>query len=363
MNRLARSLVIFLGFGLLAATPVGAATPAKSIKTILAVGAEGQGNVEAAAAWQDLAKSNAGALIGILEAMADANPLALNWLRSAVDTIAARELAGGRKLPVSQLEKFLGNTAHHPRARRLAYELLAQAEPARAESLIVGMLDDAVERVVADAKKLREAAIARYEVALKAARESEQIESVGKTLKELGRPVKLMEVFGWVADWKVIGPFDSTGGAGFQNVFPPEETIDLQAEYEGKSGKVRWQPFSITNDFGLVDLNKPLGTLKGVAGYAYTEIVAEKARTVELRLGCKNAWKVWHNGKFLFGRDEYHRGMEIDQYRMKTDLKAGKNTILVKVCQNEQTEDWTKEWEFQLRITDALGTPIDFAKR
>ena len=29
----------------------------------------------------------------------------------------------------------------------------------------------------------------------------------------------------------------------------------------------------------------------------------------------------------------------------------------------EQTEKWTVEWEFQMRITDALGTPIASAKR
>ena len=68
------------------------------------------------------------------------------------------------------------------------------------------------------------------------------------------------------------------------------------------------------------------------------------------------------NGKFLFGRDEYHRGAEIDQYRLAGELKKGRNTILVKLCQNEQKEEWTKEWEFQLRITDALGTPIASAK-
>jgi hypothetical protein len=371
MNRFLNTVILSATIGLLAPPTLFGATPSKAIRSILAVGAEGQGNAEAAVAWQDLAKSNASVLIDILEAMGDANPISLNWLRSAVDTIAARELSAGRKLPVSRIEKFLGDTAHHPRARRLAYELIAQAEPDRAESLIAKMLDDpspelrrdAVERLVAEAKQLREAAIAKYEMALKSARESEQIEAVAKTLKELGRPVKLANVFGWVSEWQVIGPFDSAGGAGFANVFAPEQAIDLQGEYDGKSGKVRWQPLTTTNDFGLVDLNKPLGSLKGVAGYAYAEIAADKARVVELRLGCKNAWKVWHNGKFLFGRDEYHRGMEIDQYRLKTELQPGKNAILVKVCQNEQTEEWTKEWEFQLRITDALGTPIDFARR
>ncbi len=43
---------------------------------------------------------------------------------------------------------------------------------------------------------------------------------------------------------------------------------------------------------------------------------------------------------------------------MPAQLQAGRNTILEKVCQNELVKDWTEEWEFQLRVTDALGTPI-----
>ena len=89
-----------------------------------------------------------------------------------------------------------------------------------------------------------------------------------------------------------------------------------------------------------------------------TEFVSETARPAELRLGCKNAWKVWLNGKLLFSRDEYHRGMQIDQYRMPVELEAGRNTILVKACQNEQVESWTVEWEFQLRVCDKLGTAL-----
>jgi hypothetical protein len=78
----------------------------------------------------------------------------------------------------------------------------------------------------------------------------------------------------------------------------------------------------------------------------------------ELRLGCKNGWKLWFNGQFLFGRDEYHRGAEIDQYRLPVTLRPGANTIVVKLCQDEEVEDWTVEWEFQLRVTDPTGKPI-----
>ncbi len=103
----------------------------------------------------------------------------------------------------------------------------------------------------------------------------------------------------------------------------------------------------------------PFSPLKQVTGYAYTEFHSAEARDAEIRLGCKNAWKVWFNGELLFGRDEYHRGQRIDQYSLPVKLEAGrKNTLLVKACQNEQEQDWTVEWEFQLRFCDSTGTAI-----
>jgi hypothetical protein len=349
---------------------------AEPIQIIRAVGPEGRGNAEAAAAWQKLAAAEVDALPAILSAMDDANDLALNWLRAAEDVIASREQAAGRKLPVASLENFVRDTKHHPRARFLAYELISQVDAASASRLIDGFRDDPspdLRRVTVQqlmdmgaiySKSGRtNEAVAQYQTAIRSAREADQVEDIAKELKKLGSPVSLLSVFGWVTDWKVIGPFDNKDRLGFEKVFPPEQGIDLNAEYDGLNGKVKWQDFRTTGDYGMVDLNKPCGALKEVTGYTYTEFYADKARPVELRIGCKNGWKVWLNGKYLFGRDEYHRGAEIDQYRLASELKPGRNTILVKVTQNEQKEDWTKEWEFQMRITDALGTPIASAKR
>ncbi|MFM7077762.1 MAG: hypothetical protein ACKO3G_17090, partial [Planctomycetaceae bacterium] len=88
------------------------------------------------------------------------------------------------------------------------------------------------------------------------------------------------------------------------------------------------------------------------------EFDAAEARPAEIRLGCKNAWKIWLNGEPVFEREEYHRGMEIDQYRLPVTLRQGPNTILVKLCQDEQRRPWTTEWEFQLRVCDEVGTAI-----
>ena len=48
---------------------------------------------------------------------------------------------------------------------------------------------------------------------------------------------------------------------------------------------------------------------------------------------------------------------------MPAQLEKGTNSILIKLCQNEQKEDWTVQWEFQLRICDATGTAIPAANR
>ena len=342
----------------------------ESLNTIRAVGPEGQGNVAASAAWKTVAAQDAVQLPTILAGMDDANELAVNWLRAAVESIAGREALASRPLPVSALRTFLQDTRHSARARRLAYELITRAEPAATVQLLDTLLDDpgselrrdAVQKVIDQARDAETTdqprATQLYQKALVAAREVDQVQLLTKKLRTLGPAVDLPRIFGFLMAWKAIGPFDNTGGTGFDTAFPPEKEIKLAAEYPGKSGPVRWRDVVTTNEFGMLDLNQPLGKTKGVTGYAYTEFFADNARSAEIRLGCKNAWKIWLNGQLLFGRDEYHRGMQIDQYRLPVQLQPGRNTILVKACQNEQVEAWTVEWQFQLRVCDSLGAAI-----
>lgn len=366
-----------LAAAIVACSAQGASSPqlAEAIQTIRAVGPEGKGNTEATAAWKKLAAADASSLTTLLAGMDGANGLAVNWLRSAADAVASREEAAGRKLPVAELKKFLADTSHHPRARWQAYELIAKADPSAAKALLPTLREDpgaelrreAIQQLVDEAVALAKAgntngAVPVFQTALRGAREADQVDAIAKELKKAGQTVNLTAVFGWLTDWKAIGPFENTGRAGFASVFPPEKLIDLDAELDGKSGKVRWVPLKADGDYGIVDLNKPFGPLKEVTGYAMTEFHSDKARKVELRLGSQNGWKIWLNGQELFARDEYHRNMEIDQYRVAAELKPGKNVILVKVCQNEQKEEWTKNWDFQLRVTDAIGTPIVQAK-
>src|SRR5262249_43820163 len=51
-------------------------------------------------------------------------------------------------------------------------------------------------------------------------------------------------------------------------------------------------------------------------------------------------------------------GVRMDQYVGVGTLKKGRNRILVKVCQDEQTASFAQTWGFQLRVCDSLGGAV-----
>ena len=342
-----------------------------ALNQVRSVGAGGQGNAPAREAWKVLSSGSAATLPLLLKGLDGSSELAANWIRSAVDTVVARATQNKEPLPFADLGALLADSSHAPKARSLAFEVLRQTHPEGAAALLPGFLNDpapelrreAVAALLAQAMQAKTsgktdfAALVLQQL-ISSARDADQIESISKQLSEMGRKVDLTEVFGFLTQWKVIGPFDNAKGIGFNAVYEPEKGINFSAEYDGKEKKAAWREFKSADEMGKVDINKVLGNLKGATAYAYAEFNVETARPVELRLGCKNGWKVWLNEKYLFGRDEYHRGMEIDQYRIPVQLNAGANRVLVKICQDEQKEDWTVEWEFQLRFCDASGTPV-----
>lgn len=343
----------------------------EALAALRGVGPEGQSHPEAIAAWPVVASAEAASLPRILEAMDGAEPLALNWIRSAVDAICERELASGGSIPAPAIEAFIADRRHHPRARRLAYEWLARFDPTVPDRLLPRLADDPdveirrdlVARLLARADRLSEpseteAAARAYREALSAARDDDQIRRAVSRLRELGERVDLQRHFGFVSRWLLIGPFDNTGSKGFDVPYPPESEIDLDAAYEGKSGTIHWKEHVTEHDYGMVDLNGALGRHKGAIAYALAELSSEEPRDVEIRLGSVVGWKLWVNGELLFGHEEYHHGMDLDQFRVRARLRKGSSRILLKLCQNEQKEEWAQDWKFQLRVCDSVGTAV-----
>ncbi len=351
-----------------APSPAAERDAAKYLERIKAVGSEGAGNDEAATAWKGLVDLGAEALLPTIAALDDAKPIAVNWLRLAAQAIAEKEQQSQRKLPADKLEGFVKDTKHAPVSRRLAYELLVREDKEAPERLLPGMvldpsveirrdaiaaaIDKATPLVKEDAKK----AAAEFQKLFHASRDQDQVEKIAKTLKDLKVTTDLNSHFGVLTDWMLVGPFDSTKGAGYAKAYEPETKVDLAARYKGKDGKeIAWIAHANTEDYGVIDLNKTLGKHKDSVAYAFTAIHADKEMPVEIRFGCISAVRVFLNGKEVFAREEYHHGQRFDQYLGIGTLKAGRNEILLKVCQNNQTESWAQDWKFQVRVCDFTG--------
>jgi hypothetical protein len=359
-----------------------------ALRALAAVQREGEGHREAIAAWQIVVQAGVDQLPEVLAGMDQADILGCNWIRAAVDTITQRQLAQGGELPLSALEQFLADTNHAPRARRLAYELVARVDTTARKRLIPGLLDDpslelrrdAVAMALEEAQSLATrdpaAGTRAYQRALAAARDIDQCQAAAAGLRKLGADVNLADHLGFLLNWELIGPFDNSGGVGYDTVYPPEQEINLSAEYRGKLGSVRWTDFTTRDDYGVVDLNEAYGRaktngdtgyadtpeslpkFKGTIAYACTEFLAQEPRDVEIRLGCINGHKVWLNGALVIENHVFHAGMVIDQYRGQGRLQAGRNVLLVKIAQNEQSQDWAQNWQFQLRLSDTSGAAI-----
>lgn len=376
LKLLARSVCLsLLVVGALRSNLVAGEAPSQveaALATIKEVGREGRGHAAATKAWQLVSKSGIEQLPVVLTAIDDANPLAANWLRAAVDSIAERAVAAGDSLSAAELEPFVLDLKHSPKSRRVAYEWLCKVDETAPERLVPGFLHDpgvefrrdAVARLLNIVKEQRgksddASAKKTLREALAGARDLFQVRDIAKQLGELGDSVDLQKHFGFVTAWKLIGPFDNTGESGFDVANPPETKIALDAEYQGKAGAtIKWADHVTTNELGMVDFNTAIGKANGVTAYAYAVFHSEKDQTVDLRIGCICALKTWINGKLVEQRNVYHSGSSLDQYVTRVSLKKGANDILVKVLQNEQKEEWAQDWSFQLRICDATGTAI-----
>lgn len=132
--------------------------------------------------------------------------------------------------------------------------------------------------------------------------------------------------------WYYVGPFDSTNGAGFAQDYPPEHGVDLKATYIGKGGRtLRWLPGSQftegkTNSLGLFEDNDNLCV------YLYRTLTAPTARELPILLGSDDTLTVWLNGEQVLA-NQASRACTLGDDRVKLKLRAGRNELLLKVCQ------------------------------
>ena len=316
------------------------------------------GQAEMAAKADQIARLPAEWLTPCLVAFRDATPAGANWLRSGLER-AADQFSD--RLPLEELATLVGNATQSPRGRSLAFVWLKSQDRARADGLLDTLLDDpsldlrrqAVEKLLASAGGKEQAAKKQtYRRGLAAARDIDQIEQIIAWLAEHGEQVDVAEVLGFVRQWRVSEAFDNAKGIGFEKTYPPQTGELARPDTSG------WKVVASTDKHGTIDLNAALETKKGVLAYAVATVEMPRAGTAQVRIGSPCAVAVWVNGLPVMAHEIYHASEAVDQYIATADFCVGTNNIMVKCCQNEQTEPWAIDWKFQLRICDPLGSPL-----
>ncbi len=154
--------------------------------------------------------------------------------------------------------------------------------------------------------------------------------------------------------WMVLGPFDNTAGIGYNTAYIPEDVaqIDTVTKYDGVDGKIGWQKYTDDAFDGFIDFGRYVNWR---VSYAWATVTSPDEREVQFRFDSDDQSKIWLNGNEVFANTQAHAAI-VDRYTIPVKLKAGKNSILVKVCNEEGG------WGYYLRITDADGKPFEDLK-
>jgi len=382
VRTLSNRAIGILGFVLLAATIVKAVDPlppdariASLLATIAEAGPQGVGSAAARTARDELAMCDIAVLPALLEAMDTDNFVAANWYRTVYEEIAARESARPEPVwPKEFLRQYVNDVRRQSRPRRLVLALLDRLQPGFSATWLPTRLDDpefggeavalALEAGAA-AQKVKdiEAAKRYFRQAFDAARDSKQVSQAASKLRSLGETADAVRHLGLVVDWRLLGPFDAPEKTGFATAFPPETALDLSARYDGQDGKsIAWIWHKPKDLLGQINLNDVLGTTREAVGYAYAEVDVPVAVAAEVRCGADDNCIVWLNGAKVLAREQWLNGTRFDRFRAPVALVAGRNTLLVKVCQGPQHKDpeVQNNWSLQLRLCDADGRAIAF---
>lgn len=167
-----------------------------------------------------------------------------------------------------------------------------------------------------------------------------------------GEDIDFRSTFGTQTAWMLIGPFDNAEGKGYAEAYPPEEGIDLSAEYETARENLRWARYAAPVRQASVDLTKVMQPTEYVCAYALGYVYSPVEQDIQFRVGANDTWKLWADGRLVQECREDGR-IILDREVIPATLKAGVTPILLKVCNNK------KDWGFIFRITDRQGQPLD----
>ncbi|HEY3413394.1 MAG TPA: DUF2961 domain-containing protein [Armatimonadota bacterium] len=155
-----------------------------------------------------------------------------------------------------------------------------------------------------------------------------------------------------VRDFAVLGPFPIAGAEGAKTPLPADgKAPDLSRAYAVGSRSLKWTVLRAPN--GLLDLAATLSPHVNVAAYVAFAVKSPHDQTLPLMIGSDDGVQVWANGA-LVTTNNVVRGFRLDEDRVPVSLKAGWNTIVLKVAQKDLA------WAVSARLPDP-GRLLQFA--
>ena len=151
--------------------------------------------------------------------------------------------------------------------------------------------------------------------------------------------------------WNVAGPLDAGEGfTGFDQSASIENHANADALPEPPNEDLTWSPVTAPSG-GFIDLSTSIGQHEQVVGYAIAFVEVDQARLATIMFGSDDAGKVWLNGE-LVHTARVNRQFLTAADRFPVSLKAGRNTLLLKIGQG------SGEWGFSVDFIDDRGVPI-----
>lgn len=200
------------------------------------------------------------------------------------------------------------------------------------------------------AKNDKQQALALYRRLLGAVRDRDQLNQVASRLRDLGVQVDLAREGGFVTHWWVLGPFSGADRLTREDTIPTA-AVDLSRKVETEGKAFEWRPVKVDDVFGTLDFEHAVARADDVGAYAYAEVTSDAPRDIFLKIGSDDDVVCRLNGEQVHARFG-GRGFSPDQDVVPARLRAGANTLLLKVLNRGG------QWALAVRITDREGKPL-----
>lgn len=196
-----------------------------------------------------------------------------------------------------------------------------------------GLVADVIERILAavEAEEIEDSKIEMQAVAVARLWVVSNYLNA-ETSKKL--QVRLGSQGGVIATWNLMGPVFDGQDKSFEIVYdiekvPPAELA--KATMKVKEQTLSWKPFTSTDPNGVISFNEVWSADGSGAAFAYCDVEAPKEMKAKLVFGSDDSLTVYVNGERVWNKD-YNRGLNPEEDKIDVKLKAGKNVIMVKVC-------------------------------